>query len=250
MFRFRKISCAYLILFLTICSIFAYANNPKYRHFIEIESSLPKEDDNRKIRLIKIFAYECKACKKFEMKFAQWLPRHARHLNIQHIPLSVLPKNYKENGINQTEDKNQVQEIGRLPRMVYSLMAMDKNIFTKYPLLSKKIFDQTLVGDEMLFNNKFLNEEVQAAFLEKEFGINKKQFLDNFRSRKNFYIDTQVHKDNKIIRQIGIDAVPSIVVAGKWLIIPNESSSSTEKMLDDIFSTLDKLIEKEKNILN
>ncbi len=147
-----------------------------------------------KIEVVEFFWYGCPHCNSLEPSLNEWIKRQAADVVVRHIPVAF----------NDSLVPHQ--------RLYYALEALGKE-----SELRPKIFS-AIHRERNLLNT----QDLMADFAAKN-GIDRKKFLDTYNS---FGVQTKTRRAAQLAEAFGVDGVPAIAVAGKF-IIPNSSALLT-----------------------
>lgn len=148
----------------------------------------PTEAPAGKVEVIEFFGYWCPHCHDFEPTMADWARRNEGTVATVYVPIAFQPA------------------MANLQKLYYTLDALGKE-----KELRRKVFS-SIHDDHSL--SPTADAGALADWVAKQ-GIDRKKFLDTFNS---FSVQARVNRANQIAKAYGVDAVPMLGIAGKYLL--------------------------------
>jgi protein dithiol oxidoreductase (disulfide-forming) len=164
-------------------------------------------ETGKKIEVVEFFWYRCPHCNLLRPAFEAWAKKLPRDVEIRYVPAV-----FRDDWMPAAKIFYALQDLG----------ALDK--------LHDKVFDAYHV------QHINLNDEATLfAWIEKQ-GVDRAKFEGSY---KSFSTQSRAMRDAQLVRDVGINGVPALMVDGKY--ITSQSQTITEERL---FETLDYLIQK------
>ena len=148
----------------------------------------PTEAPSGKVEVIEFFGYWCPHCHEFEPTMSDWSKRNEAKVSTSYVPIAFQ------------------SSMANLQKLYYALDALGKE-----KELRRKIFNA--IHDERSLAAT-ADAGAIADWVAKN-GIDKKKFIDVFNS---FSVQAKVNRANQIAKAYGVDAVPELGIAGKYLV--------------------------------
>ena len=181
--------CAFVIGSFAASAAFAQGTEPRegtdYRF---VKPTQPTDAPAGKIEVIEFFGYWCPHCHEFEPSMADWAKRNEAKVSMVYVPIA-----FQSLMIN-------------LQKLYYALDALGKE-----KELRRKIFGAIHEEHSLA---PTADAGAIADWVAKN-GIDKKKFIDVFNS---FSVQAKVNRANQIAKAYGVDAVPELGIAGKYLV--------------------------------
>jgi thiol:disulfide interchange protein DsbA len=161
------------------------------REYTVLSPAQPSNAPPGKVEVVEMFWYGCPHCNAFDPYLEKWKKHKAAYVEFVRVPVMWA-------------------DIHRAhARLFYTLQALGK-----LDQLHTKVFDQIhQKGDELYFSGDpqaTLDDEVKFAEAN---GISKADFVNAYNS---FGVQTNLQKADDLGRRYKIDAVPTIVIDGKY----------------------------------
>lgn len=211
----RTVTALLLGLGLLSTSLVAHAQaTPKYVagvHY-EVMKTQGIVNDPSKIEVREFFSYICPHCFHLETRVQSWLKTKPDYVDFVRTPVTFL---------------SHAEPLARAYYVEQVLGVTDK--------LHEAIFNAIHVDHEPLFD-----EDALADFFA-EHGVDKDKFNQLYSS---FGVSTKLREADAMARDYRIQGVPSLVVAGKYLVL-RKHLNSNEEMFDVVDFLVNKL-EKER----
>jgi thiol:disulfide interchange protein DsbA len=153
-----------------------------------VKPAQPTEAPAGKVEVIEFFGYWCPHCNEFEPTMTDWTKRNEARAQVNYVPIAFQ------------------SSMANLQKLYYTLDALGKE-----KELRRKVFS-SIHDDHSLAQ---LPDVGQLATWAEKNGIAKKKFLDTFNS---FTVTAKVNRANQLASAYGVDAVPAVGVAGKFLV--------------------------------
>lgn len=185
----------------------ALAAPVKGKDYSVLSTAQPVSVPAGKIEVTEFFWYGCPHCAEFEPKLEAWLKKQNADVVFKRVPVAF---------------NDQFKP--------HSLMYHALDVMGIEPTLTEKIFNEIHVKRDYL-----LTPQSQAAFLSKN-GVDQKKYLDTYNS---FGVQSAVTRDARMMKDYGVDGVPTLFVQGKYQTSPAQTNS-----LDGTLQTLDFLIQQ------
>ena len=153
-----------------------------------VKPAQPTEAPAGKIEAIEFFGYWCPHCHEFEPTMSDWAKRNEGKVSMVYVPIAF-----------QSSMTN-------LQKLYYALDSLGKE-----KELRRKVFSS-------IHEDHSLSPTADAGALADwaaKNGIDKKKFIDTFNS---FSVQAKVNRANQIAQAYGVDAVPMLGIAGKYLV--------------------------------
>ncbi len=189
--RFLQSSLQVLVLLfasLAGSAAFAQAAPREGVDFRLVRPTQPTEAPAGKVEAIEFFGYWCPHCNDFEPTMSDWAKRNEGKVQMVYVPIAFNAS------------------MANLQKLYYALDALGKE-----KELRRKVFSAIHV-DHSLAPTADLGQI--AEWVEKN-GIDKKRFIDTANS---FTVQAKVNRANQIAQAYGVDAVPLLGIAGKYLV--------------------------------
>src|SRR5882757_982414 len=186
-FPFRWLSTALLALGLATAA-FAQGALREGTDYRTVKPAQPTEAPAGKVEVIEFFGYWCPHCNEFEPLMTDWSKRNEAKAQVNFVPIAFQ------------------SSMANLQKLYYTLEALGKE-----KELRRKVFS-SIHDDHSLAQ---LPDVGQLATWAEKNGIDKKKFLDTFNS---FTVSAKVNRANQLASAYGVDAVPAVGVAGKYLV--------------------------------
>jgi len=173
-----------LLILTTVCTA---ADQPPFvldKHYFALLEPQPVSTGN-KIEVMELFWYGCPHCYHLEPYLQKWLKNKPENAALVQIPAVWNRKEWEFHA--------------RVYYTFEALGVLDKMHHEFFDELHKR-------------KNRIRNLETLLPFLEKQ-GINSKQFMDAYDS---FAVERKVRNSKLVSEKSGADAVPTIVVDGKF----------------------------------
>ena len=148
----------------------------------------PTQAPAGKVEVIEFFGYWCPHCSEFEPTLSDWNKRNEAKASMVYVPIAFQAS------------------MANLQKLYYALDALGKE-----KELRRKIFHA--IHEEHSLS-PVADVGALADWVAKN-GIDKKQFIDTLNS---FSVQSKVNRANQIAAAYGVDAVPMLGIAGKYLI--------------------------------
>ena len=185
--RSRIVSAAALLAALTLAT--SVHAQPAPREGIDYRAVKPAQQVDApagKVEVIEFFGYWCPHCDAFEPTLSDWAKKNASHVEMRYVPFAFQPSHIP------------------FQKFYYTLDALGKE-----SELRRKVF-AAVHGERSLLPD--VNS--MADFAAKN-GIDRKKFIDTFNS---FSVQSRVNRANQITAAYGVDGVPMLGIAGKYLL--------------------------------
>jgi thiol:disulfide interchange protein DsbA len=152
--------------------------------YVTLDKRVPTEAGKGKIEVIEFFWYSCPHCNSFEPRFAEWMHKVAKDVEVKRVPVRF-------------RDDFEPQQ-----RMYYVLEALDK-----VEALHGKLFHAIHVERQNL-----ASAEALAQWGEKQ-GIPKAKFQELYAS---FGIVSKARRATQLQESLKVQGVPALGVAGRF----------------------------------
>lgn len=166
-------------------------------------------DDPKRIEVVEFFWYGCPHCYQFEPVLNTWAKNIASDVNFY-----------------------------RLPAVFSPLWETHARAYFVADILDVLADSHAGMFKALHVDRKKLNSPEQLAAFYTQYGINDKRFKRTYQSTS---VNVKVERARHVINSYGINGVPALVVAGKYLITTEKGKS-----FDNMLSIADYLIEKER----
>jgi len=186
------------------------ANLTEGKHYARLQMPQPTEQAG-KVEVIEFFWYGCSHCGNFEPLLKSWSKKLPPDVHFKKVP-AIFRDSWAPGA-----------------RIYYTLEAM--NLLDKH---------NDAVFDAMLKEKINLNSEAVLFDWVAKRGIDRKQFMDNY---KSFMVDAKVRKAAEMTQEYGFGGVPAMVVGGKYSPSPDLGS------FGDMLNVVDALIKKNRTEL-
>ena len=153
-----------------------------------VKPAQPTEAPAGKIEVIEFFGYWCPHCDEFEPTMSDWARRNQGKVSVAYVPIAFQ------------------SSMANMQKLYYALDALGKE-----KELRRKIFS-SIHTDHSLSPVADVGALADWAASN---GIDKKKFIDTFNS---FSVQTKVNRANQIAKSYGVDAVPMLGIAGRYLV--------------------------------
>jgi thiol:disulfide interchange protein DsbA len=161
------------------------------REYTVLSPAQPSNAPPGKVEVVEMFWYGCPHCYAFDPYLEKWKKHKAAYIEFVRVPVTWAD-------IHRSH-----------ARLFYTLQALGK-----VDQLHTKVFDQIhQKGDELYFSGDpqaTLDDEVKFVVAN---GISKSDFVNAYNS---FGVQTNLQKADDLGRRYKIDAVPTIVIDGKY----------------------------------
>lgn len=180
--------------------------------YVVIQGGQPYQPAAGKIEVAEAFNFICPACAAFEPLFSAWKARQPADVRVAYVPADFGPqwKPYAQ------------------AYLVAEAMGLDAK--THGAVFNAIHVNRTLPGEGQK------PDEAKIAAFYAQHGANPKQFVDAMRS---FATDAKLNRARQFMLASGVDATPTLVVAGKYRV-------TTRKSFDDMLRVADLLIARER----
>ncbi len=174
--------------------------------YVRINPAQPT-DNPRKVEVIEVFSYACPHCSSLAPQIEPWAKKLPANVVYKRIPVSFGRAQW-----------------ATLARAYYTLEALNQ-----VDLVHEKIF--TALHKEHI---DLTSEDTLFDWMAKQ-GINRQKFIDTYHS---FTVQSKVQRGDQKAMSYGVDAVPTVIVDGKYRTEPSMTGSNTA-----LFPVLDDLIQ-------
>ena len=164
-------------------------------------------DDPARLSVAEFFWYGCGHCAALDPKLQAWASRH--RARIDRVPMAFT-------------SRYQPQQ-----RLYYALLALGR-----VDALQQRVFDAVQRS-----HRQFDGRDAIVDWAAQQ-GVPRQAFADAYDS---FAVGHQVRRADQLAHSYGIDAVPSMVVQGRWLVVPGTPETRTTEQL---FAVLDRLAQR------
>lgn len=172
-----------------------------------VRVSPPQPTDNpRKVEVIEVFSYACPHCSSLAPQIEPWARKLPSNVVYKRIPVSFGRAQW-----------------ATLARAYYTLEALNQ-----VDLVHEKIFN-AIHGEHI----DLTSEDTLFDWMAKQ-GINRQKFIDTYHS---FAVQSKVQRGDQKAMSYGVDAVPTVIVDGKYRTEPSMTGSNAT-----LFPVLDDLI--------
>ena len=152
-------------------------------HYVPITGAAPPAADS-KIEVLEFFMWTCPHCMQFEPYLKQWLEKKPTDVEFVKVPAVFNPS------------------AAVLARAYYALEALGEE-----QRLSDAFFN-ALINERRRLND----EQALAAFVA-QYGVDAAKFLEAYNS---FGVNAKVRRAEQLVQQYRFDAVPKLVVDGRF----------------------------------
>ncbi|MBV1950622.1 MAG: thiol:disulfide interchange protein DsbA/DsbL [Cycloclasticus sp.] len=166
-------------------------------------------DDPKRIEVVEFFWYGCPHCYQFEPVLNAWAKNIASDVNFY-----------------------------RLPAVFSPLWETHARAYFVADILNVLTDSHTGMFKALHIDRKKLNSPEQLAAFYTQYGVDEKRFEKTYQSTS---VNVKVERARHVINSHGINGVPALVVAGKYLITTEKGKS-----FDNMLRIADYLIEKER----
>jgi thiol:disulfide interchange protein DsbA len=177
-------------------------------HYFPIEPALPLGQTSDKVEVVEVFSYACPACATFDPAVQSWKKRMPAGAKFSLLPAAWNPHWEMVARAYYAAEALGVQEATH-------------DAFFKAMHIERKRLD-TL--------------ETIAEW----YGAHGVSAADFMAAMKSFAVDTRVNRSRQLVPRWGIDATPSVVVAGKYRVTGQAAGS-----YEQVFEIVDFLVAKE-----
>jgi protein dithiol oxidoreductase (disulfide-forming) len=178
-------------LLMTLAASTAFAQTAAPREGTDyriVKPAQPTEAPAGKVEVIEFFCYWCPHCNEFEPSMSDWSKRNDAKAQVAFVPIAFQAS------------------MANLQKLYYTLDALGKE-----KELRRKVF--TSIHEDHSLPQ--LPDVGQLATWAEKNGIDKKKFIDTFNS---FTVAAKINRANQLAGAYGVDSVPAIGVAGKYLV--------------------------------
>lgn len=169
----------------------AAAQFERGRDYTVLPQPSPVENDG-KIEVVEFFHYGCGHCAQLEPKLDAWIKRQPQDVRVMKVPTT-----FRLQGIDAVTMYYTLQALGQLDR------------------LHSKVFDAIHLDNVMLGNNGTRNGWLQKNGVEPD----KYQAVST-----SFSMQSRLNRTLQLEKQFNITTVPTLVVAGKY-VVPNTNNT-------------------------
>jgi len=196
-------------LIVSLAAGFAQAQSTAGVEYREFSTPQPTETAG-KIEVIEFFSYLCPHCYNFEPALKSWVKKLPKDTQFRRIPAMFS------------------EEYAQAARAYYALEAIGE-----VERVHTALFDAVHAGPRLRVGN----EAALTEWLGKQ-GVDTKQFAAAYRS---FSVESKLKRAAQLTQAYKIDAVPSIAVNGKYVVITDNMKS-----LEQILGVSDYLVERSR----
>ena len=164
-------------------------------------------DDPAQLHVTEFFWYGCGHCAALDPKLQEWAKRH--HARIERVPMAFTSRYEPQQ------------------RLYYALLALGRA-----DALQQRVFDAVQrVHRQFDARDSVIDWAVRQ-------GLPRQAFAEAYDS---FAVGVRVRRADQLAHSYAIDAVPSLVVQGRWLVVPGTPATSS---VDRLFAVLDELAQR------
>jgi thiol:disulfide interchange protein DsbA len=163
------------------------------KDFTKVDTPQPSSAPAGKVEVIEFFSYACPHCSSFEPTLEAWQKRMPAEVIFRRVPVPFLM-----NADNFMKTYYALETIG-------AVQAVQLKIFQAIHMERQRLD----------------TPENIAAFLAKN-GVDQAKFLAAF---KSFSVATSVARGKKMVADLKVESVPTLVVAGRWMTSPSQAGS-------------------------
>lgn len=203
--------------FLTMAAILALSSQAALaqpfvegEHYYAIGSPVTAPED--RVEVIEAFAYPCPACRNFHPFISSWEERKADYVDFRRMPV----------GLQQGWDL--------FARAYYTAEVLGIEGET-HEAVFKALHDE---------RRRIRNFE-DIAGIYADFDVTAEEFVSTSQS---FAVDARMRRNRSELTRFGVRQTPTMVVQGKWRVIPGAFSS-----YDEMLAAIDYLVEREADAL-
>ncbi|MDS0857350.1 thiol:disulfide interchange protein DsbA/DsbL [Burkholderia pseudomultivorans] len=180
----------------------AAAAQPPGKGFETMKSPQPVSAPAGKVEVIEFFWYGCPHCYEFEPTIEAWVKKQGNNIEFKRVPVA-----FRDDFIPHSKLYYAVSALGISEKVT--------------PAIFDAIHKQ---------KNYLLTPQAQADFLATQ-GVDKKQFMNAYNS---FSVQSEVNQSAKLLKDYGIDGVPTVIVQGKYKTGPSYADGipATTQVLD------------------
>jgi protein dithiol oxidoreductase (disulfide-forming) len=193
----NKLILYFLLVLATVAGPVRAAPFEELTHYVPIAGAPPPAADS-KIEVYEFFMWTCPHCMQFETYLRKWLEHKPADVTFAKVPAVFNPS------------------AGVLARAFYALEALGEE-----QRLSDDFFN-ALVNDRRRLDS----EDAVAGFV-KQFGVDETKFREAYSS---FAVNAKVRRAEQLAERFKINAVPKIVVDGRYK--TGDALSSYQQVLD------------------
>ena len=164
-------------------------------------------DDPARLQVTEFFWYGCGHCAALDPALQSWARRH--QVRVERVPLAFTSRYEPQQ------------------RLYYALLALGR-----VDALQQRAFDAVRHA-----HRQFASRDSIADWVARQ-GVSRSAFLDAYDS---FAVGLRVRRADQLARSYAIDAVPSLVVQGRWLVVPGTPATPS---VDRLFAVLDELAQR------
>ncbi|OIQ81105.1 thiol:disulfide interchange protein DsbA precursor [mine drainage metagenome] len=164
-------------------------------------------DDPARLHVSEFFWYGCGHCASLDPRLQRWARRH--HASVERVPVAFTSRYEPQQ------------------RLYYALLAMGRA-----DALQQRVFDAAQHAHRL-----FVSRDAIADWIARQ-GVSRTAFVEAYES---FAVGMRVRRADQLARSYEIDAVPSLVVQGRWLVVPGTPATSSP---DRLFAVLDELAQR------
>ncbi len=161
-------------------------------------------DDPAQLHVTEFFWYGCGHCATLDPRLQDWARRH--HARIERVPMAFTSRYEPQQ------------------RLYYALLALGRA-----DALQPRVFAAVQRA-----HRRFDARDSVIDWAVHE-GLSRQAFAEVYDS---FAVGLRVRRADQLARSYAIDAVPSLVVQGRWLVVPGTPATSS---VDRLFAVLDEL---------
>jgi thiol:disulfide interchange protein DsbA len=174
--------------------VFAFEEGTDYT---KLATPQPTESED-KIEVLEVFLYTCPHCFHLEPTMAKWLASKPADVEFKRMPAVFSPRDEP------------------YARAHYAAELMGKG----------EQFHAALFRALHVENRNIQDEDALVAFAEEQ-GIDGDKFRKTYDS---FFVDMEVRRNEEMVKRYGVDAVPTLIVDGKYRTSPSQTGSQEQMM--------------------
>lgn len=180
----------------------------EHYHAIGSPATMPED----RVEVIEAFAYPCPACRNFHPFISRWEQRQPEFVDFRRLPV----------GLQQGWDL--------FARAYYTAEVLGIGE-QSHEAVFKALHDE----------RRSIRNFDDIAGLYTDFGVTTDEFVSTSQS---FAVDSRMRRNRTELTRFGVRQTPTMVVQGKWRVIPGAFGS-----YDEMLATIDYLVEREAEAL-
>jgi thiol:disulfide interchange protein DsbA len=198
----RKFSALLLMLFAAT----AFADTAEDEYTM-LNPSQPTSS-GKKIEVLEFFFYGCPHCYHLQLSMREWEKTMPRDVQLDFVPVAFAPS------------------AEPMAYTYYAITAMGQR-----KKLHEKLYEAWNV------DRLFLTETDKIADFVAKQGVDRQRFLDFYNS---FSVQSEVKRSKQMTRTYQIEGTPTLVIDGKYVVINQEKSEDTIRILNEVIEKVRK----------